>query len=186
MSSFASWVYSITTAPFNWLLQFSGLSSKKASLLIIGLDNAGKTTMLGMLANDKILCHIPTTHPNHEEIQIGGIKFTTHDLGGHVAARRLWKSYHVHTDCILFMIDASDFYRLEEARTELNRIMSDAPDTPILVIGNKIDIPNSCSKLELIERLGLETNNPNVGVFMCSVVKRAGINDAFNWLVKCI
>jgi GTP-binding protein SAR1 len=186
MSSFASWVYSITTSPFNWLLQISGLSSKNASLLIIGLDNAGKTTMLGMLTHDKIMCHAPTAHPNNEEIHIGGIKFTVHDLGGHVAARRLWKSYHTYTDCILFMVDASDLCRIEEARTELYRIMSDAPTTPILVIGNKIDRPHSCSKLQLVQFLGLEINNPTVGVFMCSVVKRAGIKEAFKWLVDRI
>lgn len=182
MFSIANWMYYITTAPLVWVLKSTGLYAKKASLLIIGLDNAGKTTLLGMLANDKIECHEPTNHPNQESIQVGSVIFNTVDLGGHLAARRLWKSYQMNIDCILFMVDSSDHYRMAEARDELSNLMADNDGIPILVIGNKIDSSNSCSKLQLQQYLGLVNDDPNVGVFMCSVVKRAGVKEAFKWI----
>jgi GTP-binding protein SAR1 len=182
MSSLVKWVYYITTTSFSWIFKTTGLSTKKANLLIIGLDNSGKTTLLCLMAKDKILCHEPTSHPNKEELTIGNISFTAHDLGGHVAARRLWKLYYANTDCVLFMIDTTDYNRMDECRTELTRILSDSNGSPVLVIGNKIDAPGACSKEQLSRYMGIDNDNPNIKLFMCSVVKRSGIQDAFKWL----
>ena len=182
MSTIINWVYYLTTAPFSWFFQATGLSTKKANLLIIGLDNSGKTTLLGLMRNDKIMCHEPTAHPNMEELLIGNIRFTAHDLGGHTAARRLWKSYHANTDCVLFMVDATDSYRIQECRQELYRILADSNKTPVCIIGNKIDAPGAYSEHHLRTLLGIDENEINVGLFMCSVVKRAGIQAAFKWI----
>jgi GTP-binding protein SAR1 len=162
----------------------SGLYNKKASLLVIGLDNAGKTTLLGMLVHNKIKCYEPTSHPNMETLQIGGVEFTTHDLGGHLAARRLWQSYYTSTSCVLFMVDTTDHKRMGEACMELSRILADANGIPVLVLGNKIDALGAYSEYQLRCALNLHTKNENIGVFMCSVVKRAGIEEAFEWLSK--
>merc|ERR1712094_56521 len=92
---------------FKGMLGFLSFWPKNAKILFLGLDNAGKTTMLHMLKDQKLSSHQPTNHPNMEELQIGGIKFQAHDLGGHRSARRLWSDYLAAVDAIVYMIDPS-------------------------------------------------------------------------------
>ena len=184
MSRFITLVYNIATTPLTWLLTISGIYKKKATLLIIGLDNSGKTTLLGLMANNRIGCYEPTFHPNKEEIVVGNITFTVHDLGGHVAARKLWVNYYSFIDGILFMVDASDSYRIPEAKKELYKVIDISNNIPILIIGNKNDLPGAYSNKQLRYHLGIEYDDPNIGLFMCSVVKRSGIQNAFKWLVN--
>lgn len=180
-----------------FVLRCAGLWKKSGKLVFLGLDNAGKTTLLHMLRDDRMGQHMPTLYPTKEELIIGGITFTTVDLGGHMTARRVWKTYFPAVDAIVFVIDAFDKERLQESKEELESILSDeqVATSPILVLGNKIDRPGALSEDELRTYFGLlgqttgkgtvplkDLQRRPVEVFMCSVLKRQGYGEGFRWL----
>lgn len=176
----------------DWLVEAMytlGIFNKHAKLLFLGLDNAGKTTLFGLLKLDKVLAHPPTMHPNSQALIIGNTTCQAFDLGGHQQARRLWKDYFPEVDGIVFIIDAKDRARFPEARAELEAMlaMEQLADTPFLVLGNKIDDADAVSEAELRYEIGLFPQfDDRVELFMCSIVNKQGYGAGFKWLMEKI
>lgn len=187
------WLYGI--------LAMLGLAAKEAKILFLGLDNAGKTTLLHMLKDERLGQHQPTQYPTAEELMIGKIKFTAFDLGGHRMARRVWRDYYAKVDAVVYIVDAADKERFLESKIELDALLADESlaNVPFLVLGNKIDIPYAASEDELRYCLGLlncttgkgrvnysNTNIRPIELFMCSIVRKMGYGDGFRWLSQYI
>ncbi|KAJ1460108.1 ADP-ribosylation factor family-domain-containing protein [Pelagophyceae sp. CCMP2097] len=190
---------------FDWVfnvLANLGLYHKSAKILFLGLDNAGKTTLLHMLKENRVQIHQPTLHPNQDELIIGNIRFKTFDLGGHETARRLWKDYFTTVDGVVYMVDALDRGRFPEAKRELDYLLTcdELAAVPFLVLGNKIDAHSAASEddlryaLGLFETYGKDTNRYRnedddnkirpIELFMCSVIRKMGYADGFRWLAQ--
>ena len=192
------WLGQWVSGAFDW---FSWFKHKEAKILFLGLDNAGKTTLLAMLKDDQLKAFQPTIYPTMEELKINGIVFRTFDLGGHMQARHVWKEYYVHADAIIFLVDATDVERFPEAAEELNGVLCEAElsGVPVLVLGNKIDKPAAVSEEDLCTALRLELQVTGkdkdktvpagvrpLEIYMCSILQRQGYSEGFAWVSKFV
>ena len=185
---------------FKDILYKIGLWKKNAQIVFLGLDNAGKSTLISLLKTGRITQLDPTKHAHAEELQIGNVSIKAFDLGGHAAMRKTWRQYYPKLDAIVYLIDSADPTRFAESRRELENITAseDLGAIPILALGNKIDKEGAVSEEELRLALGLASqgsfgvqkverlNQKPVELFMCSVVKKSGYADGFKWLTKAL
>ncbi|KAJ4623479.1 Arf GTPase arl1 [Exophiala dermatitidis] len=122
---------------------FSNLiwGKKDIRILILGLDNAGKTTLLYRLKIGEVVTTIPTIGFNVESVQYGNLNFDVWDLGGQTSIRPYWRSYYANTAAVIFVIDSTDIERLEIAADELRSMLNEdeLKDAALLVFANKQD-----------------------------------------------
>ncbi|KAK4684444.1 ADP-ribosylation factor 1/2, partial [Tremellales sp. Uapishka_1] len=137
-----------------------GLFGKKEMrILMVGLDAAGKTTILYKLKLGEIVTTIPTIGFNVETVEYKNISFTVWDVGGQDKIRPLWRHYFQNTQGIIFVVDSNDRERITEAREELQRMLSEDElrDALLLVFANKQDLPNAMNAAEITDKLGLHS-----------------------------
>ena len=135
----------------------SFLKPTKIRLLTLGLDAAGKTTMLYRLKLGEIVTTIPTIGFNVETVHHNHLSIDCWDVGGKDKIRPLWRHYYENTQGIIFVVDSSDRDRIPDARDELHRMLNEVQlqDAVLLVFANKQDRPNAMNVAEVAENLGL-------------------------------
>ena len=133
-------------------------------MLMVGLDGAGKTTILTKLKLNIVKETVPTIGFNHEDVEFKNIKFSVFDVGGQDKIRALWKHYILGCDGLIFVVDSSDTKRIDEAKTEFHRIVNNfleeynrSSKLVVLVFANKQDLPNAMCRTEMAEKLELKS-----------------------------
>jgi len=128
-------------------------------ILMVGLDAAGKTTILYKLKLGEIVTTIPTIGFNVETVEYKNISFTVWDVGGQDKIRPLWRHYFTNTQGLIFVVDSNDRERVNEAKEELNRMLGEDElrDSVLLVFANKQDLPNAMTCADLSDKLGLSS-----------------------------
>lgn len=135
---------------------------REVRMCVLGLDNAGKTTILRSLAHEEIQTVQPTQGFNVKTLQVNNFKFNVWDLGGQSAIREHWPNYYDNLDCIIYVVDSSDNRRMaDECGGELQKLLVDdkLAGVPILVFANKQDLELAMPADEIEETLHLSEIN---------------------------
>ncbi|XP_026077542.1 ADP-ribosylation factor 4-like [Carassius auratus] len=164
----------------------SRLFEKKAMrLLMVGLDAAGKTTVLYKLKFGEVVTTIPTLGFNVETVEYKNISFTVWDVGGQDVIRRLWRHYYQNTKGLIFVVDSSDRDRIETAAEELKAMLAEDEmrDAVLLVLANKQDLPKAMPVPELTDKLGLHTLRGRQWFVQATcAVQGSGLYEGLDWL----
>ncbi|KIH58860.1 ADP-ribosylation factor family protein [Ancylostoma duodenale] len=164
-------------------------------ILMVGLDAAGKTTILYKLKLGEIVTTIPTIGFNVETVEYKNISFTVWDVGGQDKIRPLWRHYFQNTQGLIFVVsiflifsscfvDSNDRERIEESREELHKMLNEDElrDATLLVFANKQDLPNAMSAAELTDKLGLHnlrSRQVHIDLMKFILLRLAGLGATF-------
>lgn len=175
---------------------------KQATILFLGVDNAGKTTLVNKLKNNVNSMPLPTISLSKEEVEIGNLKAVLFDIGGHDTARMGWQNYFLNSSGIVFIVDVYDRTRFHKVAEAWSTVIECEKAAPILVIMNKIDMDNRTTeslvndteyKREIEEQTQIShLRNPNqhVKIIYLSVHtenvfnKKSTLREGFEWLSK--
>ncbi|KAJ1359573.1 hypothetical protein KIN20_018339 [Parelaphostrongylus tenuis] len=152
---------------------------------MVGLDNAGKTTVLYKLKLGEVINTIPTIGFNLEQVDYRNVSFTVWDVGGQQRIRTLWKYYFRDTNAIIFVVDSADRERIDEARQEIHSLIEDPElrDAIVLVFANKQDLPNAMDASDVTKNLHLhDVRDREWYVQPSNAITGEGLIEGLEWL----
>jgi len=164
-------------------------SKREARILMVGLDAAGKTTILYKLKLGEIVTTIPTIGFNVETVQYKKVSFTVWDVGGQDKIRPLWRHYFQNTQGLIFVVDSNDRERIGEAAEELNKMLreEELKDVVVLVLANKQDLPNAMSVSEVTDKLGLHSLGSRKWYIQSTCATTGdGLYEGLDWLSSAL
>lgn len=163
----------------------------EVKLVIVGLNNAGKTTILYKLQLGQVITTTPTIGSNVEEVTHDNLRFQVWDLGGQESLRANWATYFEDTDAIIFVVDSNDRENMVLAKMELFNVVlhEDLKCASILVLANKQDLEGSRNAAEIAEDLSLQTIRTHEWhIQTCCALTGDGLMDGLSWVaarVRC-
>uniref|UniRef100_A0A8C1CT73 ADP-ribosylation factor-like protein 3 n=1 Tax=Cyprinus carpio carpio TaxID=630221 RepID=A0A8C1CT73_CYPCA len=151
---------------------------QEVRILLLGLDNAGKTTILKQLASEDISHITPTQGFNIKSVQSQGFKLNVWDIGGQRKIRPYWRNYFENTDLLIYVIDSSDRKRFDETAQELAELLDEEKlnMVPLLIFANKHDMTMAATAAEIAESLNLHTIRDRIWQIQpCSALTAEGV-----------
>ncbi|ORZ39568.1 ADP-ribosylation factor-like 2-like protein [Catenaria anguillulae PL171] len=146
---------------------------KEIRILMLGLDNAGKTTILKRINGEDISEIAPTLGFNIKTLEHNGFKLNVWDIGGQKSIRSYWRNYFEQTDALVWVVDSADRRRLEDCKAELHALLMEErlAGASLLVFANKQDLPGALSPKELHHVLDLDSiKSHRWNIIACSAV----------------
>ncbi|ETO03702.1 ADP-ribosylation factor [Reticulomyxa filosa] len=186
--------------------KWSPWKKEEKRILTVGLDAAGKTTILYKLKLGEVVTTIPTIGFNVETVEHKDLAFTVlfetllkntkvWDVGGQDKIRPLWRHYYSNTQALIFVVDSADQERIDDsqgdtsAKEELSRLLSEEElaNIPLLVFANKQDLPGAMPVNEIQERLGLnKIKNRKWYIQSCCATSGDGLFEGLDWIAATL
>lgn len=166
------------------IFSFFNRSRSNFKIIILGVQNAGKTTILYRLSLGQVIKTTPTIGSNVEEIKYNNVKFQAWDLGGQESARSVWDVYYFNTDAIIYVIDSKDD-NYEDSKAQFYKLLTNETlkNAVILVFANKQDLPGAKSANELIQLYELDGIKDHIWhIQACSAQTGEGLITGIKWL----
>ncbi|CAI5744014.1 unnamed protein product [Peronospora destructor] len=161
---------------------------KEIRILMLGLDNAGKTTILKKFMGQDITEISPTLGFDIQTFEYKDFKLNVWDVGGQQTIRSYWRNYFEQTDGLVWVVDSADRRRLESCKRELANLLTQEKlaGATLLIFANKQDLPGALPSAEIADALGLHSaqfSRRHWSIISCSAVTGAGLVEGIDWLV---
>ena len=131
---------------------------------------------------------IPTVGFNMKKVTKGNVTIKLWDIGGQPRFRSMWERYCRGVHAIVYVVDSADHEKFETSKKELHELLSKPPlaEIPLLVLGNKNDLPNAVSVNELIDIFELKalSKSREVCCYSISAMQQVNIDTTLDWLTK--
>uniref|UniRef100_K3X431 ADP-ribosylation factor-like protein 2 n=1 Tax=Globisporangium ultimum (strain ATCC 200006 / CBS 805.95 / DAOM BR144) TaxID=431595 RepID=K3X431_GLOUD len=164
---------------------------KEIRVLMLGLDNAGKTTILKKFMGQDITEISPTLGFDIQTLEYKNFKLNVWDVGGQQTIRSYWRNYFEQTDGLVWVVDSADRRRLDDCKRELKQLLTQEKlaGATLLIFANKQDLPGALTASEIADYLELRSEqfvNRHWNIVACSAVTGAGLLEGIDWLVADI
>ncbi|XP_022359703.1 ADP-ribosylation factor-like protein 14 [Enhydra lutris kenyoni] len=173
------------------LLSSKNPKTKQAQILLLGLDSAGKSTLLYKLKFAKDITTVPTVGFNVEMIELEkSFSLTVWDVGGQEKMRTVWEYYSENTDGLMYVVDSTDKQRLEDSRRELKHILKNEhiKNVPVVLLANKQDMPGALTAEDITRMFRVKQlcSDRNWYVQPCCAITGDGLMDGFRKLTEFV
>ena len=162
-------------------------NDREVRLLVLGLDNSGKTTILKRLSDEDISQVMPTQGFNVKSLVQNGVTLNVWDIGGQKSIRPYWRNYFDHTDAMIYVIDSADQKRMEETGVELDQLLDEEKldGVPVLIFANKQDLISAHTPEEISDGLNLSCINDRPwNIQPCSAKSGDGLKEGMEWIMS--